>query len=591
MPPERRVRHSLRALWRLRPYLRPYTGQLTVMFVAGCLSVAAGIVVPLVSKWVIDGPLRHHDLGRLLALGFVALGLGVAEAGLIFVRRWLQARAVLSMEKALRDDIYAHLQRLSVSFHDRWQSGQLLSRATTDVSTIRRFVAFGLIYFLITIGAFFVVVGLLLALYWPLGVLVGVTAVPIGYVSMRFEQAYVEVSRRQQDQQGDLATYVEEAAVGIRVVKAFGRYRLTAERFRTHAERIGETGVAKAVVLARFWSLLEMIPGLTLALVLLFGAYAVTSGHLTLGGLVAFVSLMYLLSWPVEELGWILGTAQEAATAAERIMELFDTRPEIVDRPGARELTGVAGRLRLERVGFAFPGSRTSVLHDVDLVVEPGETLAIVGATGSGKTTLLSLIPRLYDVTAGRITIDDVDLRDATLRSVRRLVGVAFEDATLFSASVRDNLTLGLPDASDEQIAEALAVAQAEFVIDLPWGLDTRVGEQGLTLSGGQRQRLALARAVLGRPRLLVLDDPLSALDVHTEALVGDALRRVLATTTAVVVAHRPSTVLLADRVALLHGGTIAAVGTHHDLLERHPAYRAILSQEADAAGSLEAAS
>ncbi|MFL6139939.1 MAG: ABC transporter ATP-binding protein [Frankiaceae bacterium] len=586
MPPHQRVRRSLHALWRLRPYLRPHMGQLVAMFVMACLSVAASIAVPLVTKAVIDGPVRHHEGGLLVVLGLAALGLGISEAALIFGRRWIQSRSVLSMEKSLRDDMYAHLQRLPVGFHDQWQSGQLLSRATSDLSAIRRFVAFGLIFFIVTIADFFVVVGLLIALYWPLGVLVGVLAVPIGWVSLEFERGYVGVSRRVQDQQGDLATYVEEAAVGIRVIKAFGRYRTAAERFGEHAERLADTSVRKARLLAHFWALLEVIPGVALALVLLLGASAVSTGHLTVGGLVAFISLMYLLAWPVEELGWILGTAQEAATAAERVMELFDAQPDIVDRPGATPLAPVRGELRFEQVAFAYPGSATPVLRGVDLTVEPGETIAIVGTTGCGKTTLISLVPRLYDVTSGRILLDGVDVRDVTLESLRRAVGVAFEEPTLFSSSVRDNLTLGVATASDDDIAEALEIAQAEFVHELPWGLDTRVGEQGLTLSGGQRQRLALARAVLGRPPVLVLDDPLSALDVHTEALVESALRRVLASSTALVVAHRPSTVLLADRVALLQDGAIAAVGTHHDLLETVPAYRAILSQESELGAS-----
>ncbi|HET8658287.1 MAG TPA: ABC transporter ATP-binding protein, partial [Micromonosporaceae bacterium] len=306
---------------------------------------------------------------------------------------------------------------------------------------------------------------------------------------------------------------------------------------------------------------------------------------LTLGGLVAFVSLQLMLIWPIDSLGWIIANGQEAMTAADRIYEVFDTEPSIADRPGAVRVAPreVIGQVRFEGVAFTYPDTAAPVLRHIDLDVRPGETVAIVGVTGSGKTTLVSLVPRLYDVTAGRITIDGRDVRDIQLDSLRQVVGVAFEEPTLFSMSVRENLTLGRADASDEEIAEALAVAQAEFVYDLPWGLDTRVGEQGLSLSGGQRQRLALARAVLGRPKVLVLDDPLSSLDVHTEALVEEALSRVLHGTTALLVVHRPSTVALADRVALLQDGEIVAVGTHSELLATVPAYRAALSQEAEA--------
>ena len=291
---------------------------------------------------------------------------------------------------------------------------------------------------------------------------------------------------------------------------------------------------------------------------------------------------MLMLVWPIDSLGWILANGQEAMTSADRIYEVFDTVPSIVDLPGAVAVASTRGLLRFEHVGFTYAGATQPVLRDINLELTPGETLAIVGVTGSGKTTLTSLVPRLYDVTAGRITLDGRDIRDLQLTSLRSLVSTAFEDATLFSSSVRDNLTLGNPDASDHDVAEALDIAQATFVHDLPWGMNTRIGEQGLSLSGGQRQRLALARAVLGRPRVLVLDDPLSSLDVHTESLVEQALRRVLDTTTALLVVHRPSTVALADRVALLERGTITAVGTHSELMASTPSYRAVLSQHAE---------
>jgi ATP-binding cassette, subfamily B, bacterial len=291
-----------------------------------------------------------------------------------------------------------------------------------------------------------------------------------------------------------------------------------------------------------------------------------------------------MLVWPIDALGWIIANGQEAMTAADRVYEVLDTEPSIVDRPDAAIVSprDAEGRVRFEGVTFTYPGMAEPVLRRIDLDIRPGETLAIVGATGSGKTTLVSLVPRLYDVTAGRITIDGRDIRDFRLSSLRQVVGVAFEEPTLFSMSVRENLTLGRPDAGEDDITEALTVAQAEFVYELPWGLNTRVGEQGLSLSGGQRQRLALARAVLGKPRVLVLDDPLSALDVHTEALVEEALTRVLAGTTALLVVHRPSTVALADRVALLLDGEIAAIGTHSELLANVPRYRSVLSAEAD---------
>ena len=577
-------KRPLANLWRLRVYIRPYYWTMFWMLVAAAAGTAAGIVIPLVVRRVVDGPVRHHQTGGLVALGALALLFGLVEAGLIFIRRWTQSRVSLDMEYEIRGDLYAHLQRLPVSFHDRWQSGQLLSRITSDLSVIRRFVSFGLIFLIINLATYVTVAIMLLHLYWPLGLVVAISAVPLFLFSRKFTKHYLETSRRQQDQQGDLATLVEESAHGIRVIKSFGRRRYMGRRFTDSAQKLRETGVDKARLLARTWAEFDSVPNITLAIVLVGGAYAVATGGMTVGGLVAFVSLQLMLVWPIDALGWIIANGQESMTAADRIYEVFDVQPSIVDSPDAVAVPRdeVVGALRFEGVAFAYPDAAEPVLHRIDLDIAPGETMAIVGVTGSGKTSLVGLVPRLYDVTGGRITLDGRDIREMTVDSLRACVGVAFEEATLFSMSVRENLTLGQPDATEEQVAEALSIAQAEFVHDLPWGLDTRVGEQGLSLSGGQRQRLALARAVLGKPRVLVLDDPLSALDVHTEALVEEALARVLHGTTALIVIHRPSTVALADRVALLSGGEIVAVGTHSELMATVPEYRAVLSAEAD---------
>lgn len=572
----------MHSLWRIRTYVRPYLGQMLLMTGTAALAVGASIVIPLITRSVVDGPIRHGDRGGLIPLGLLALALGVLEAGLVFIRRWVQSYAALGMETAVRDDLYAHLQRLPVAFHDRWQTGQLLSRATTDLSTIRRFLSFGLVYLVVNIATFVTVVALLVHIYPPLAALVAVSSVPLLFISRNLSRAYLKVSRRVQDLQGDLATFVEESAVGVRVIRSFGRRDHVGREFRRGARTLHDSAVGKATLVARFWSLFDLVPSLTLGGVLLFGSLAVSRDSMSLGDLFAFVSLMLMLVWPIDSLGWILANGQEAMTSADRIYEVFDTLPAIVDRPSAVEAVSTHGGLRFEHVSFTYAGATEPVLRDINLDLTPGETLAIVGVTGSGKTTLTALVPRLYDVTAGRITLDGQDIRDLQLTSLRNLVSVAFEDATLFSSSVRDNLTLGRPDASDSDVAEALEIAQATFVHDLPWGMDTRIGEQGLSLSGGQRQRLALARAVLGRPRVLVLDDPLSALDVRTESLVEQALRRVLDSTTALLVVHRPSTVALADRVALLEHGTITAVGTHSELMASTPSYRAVLSQHAE---------
>jgi ATP-binding cassette subfamily B protein len=570
----------VRSLWRLRGYLRPHVWALLIMLVTSMGGVAVSILIPLQIKALIDGPIRHHDSSGLVPLGLTVLGLGVLEAFLIWWRRWVQNAAVLSVETSMRHDLYRRLQELPRSFHSRWQSGQLLSRATTDLSAIRRFSGFGMLFLLVNITQLVATTLVLLHMYWPLGLVVAATAAPIVWLSMRFEKGYVVVSRRVQDQQGDLATLSEEGAVGIRVIKSFGRSAYVGRQYDEAARALYDTSIDKVRLSAKFWTFLEMIPNLAVVIVLLLGALGVGRGALTPGELVAFITLMLSLVWPVASLGVILAMSQEAMTAAARVLEIYDLTPDIVS--GQRAAVDATGHLRFEHVDFTFPGSETPVLRDVNLDLAPGETLALVGATGSGKTALTSLVPRLYDVTGGRVTIDGIDVRDYSLRELRSLVATAFEEPTLFSMSARENLTLGRAEATDDEIDEALDVAQAGFVRDLPWGLETRIGEQGMSLSGGQRQRLALARAVLAQPKVLVLDDTLSALDVHTEKLVEEALRRVLADTTVLLVAHRASTVLLAYRVALLQNGTITHVGEHRELLSSVPAYRDLLAADSE---------
>ena len=576
----------LASLWRTRVYLRPYRWQLAVMLVCAIVAVGAEIAIPLLTKSMIDGAISHGERSLLLPIGAAAVGLGIGQALLNFLRRWMQANAVTGMERAMRADIYAHLQRLPPAFHDEWQSGQLLSRATTDLSAIRRFAGFGTIFLVTNVVTFIAVVVLLIRLNWWLGLLTATVFLPVVAASTRFQQTYRVLARRAQDQQGDLATYVEEAATGIRVLKALGRGDEAAGQHRGQALEVFGTELQKARLRSTFWAGLDLIPNALIGLLLLLGAIATGRHELTLGGLVAFITLTLALVWPIESMGYILAGGQEAGTAAQRIFEILDTPPAISSPAGPQ--AGTTGRpsgrrprparLVFDHVGFTYPGAEHALLRDVSLAIEPGQTMVLAGATGSGKTTLLQLVPRLADVTSGAVLLDGTDLRRLPLPVLRSRVGCAFEDPTLFSASVRENVSYGAPDADDAAIEAALAMAQAGFVHDLPWGLDTRIGEQGMALSGGQRQRVALARAILARPSLLILDDPLSALDVHTEAKVTKALSGLLAETTALVVAHRPSTVMLADKVALLRDGVIAALGTHAHLLASQPRYRELMS-------------
>lgn len=566
------------ALRGLLPYLRPYRASWIAMIAVAVVGLGVTVVIPLMTKAVIDGPVAHRDQRGLWVLGTAATALGVGEALTWFVRRWLVAHATMGVEADLRKDLYARLQVLPMTFHGRWQSGQLLSRIMNDLATIRRFLAFVLVFLVLNTLQIVAVTAILLLLYWPLGVVAGASMVPVTLAVQHFRRQYTRLSRRAQDQAGQVATVVEESALGLRTIKAFGREDYVFARFDAQARHLRDLGIDKVVVSSRFWTLLEVIPNLTLIVVLAIGAYAAGHHLVTMGTLVAFITLMMSLAWPVSTLGFLLSATQEAMTAADRITEIFDAPVEITD---GDDPIPPHGALELRDVGFRFAGGRW-VLRGLDLTVAAGETVALVGATGSGKSVLAMLFSRLYDVTQGQILIGGSDIRGLTLAALRSAVVTAFDDPTLFSLSVAENLRLGRPEASDADLADAISTVSADFVYDLPSGLDTRIGEQGMSLSGGQRQRLSLARALLAAPTILVLDDTLSALDVHTEAAVTEALRRVLRerAITTIVVANRASTVALADRVMLLEGGRIAAVGTHAELLARVPRYRDLLAAD-----------
>ncbi|WP_432031663.1 ABC transporter ATP-binding protein [Streptomyces antibioticus] len=585
-------RSAVRALLRLWPYVRPVRSRLfTAAFVA-VIASCTGLVIPLVLKWMVDGPVADGDTAGVWLGALYLLLLGLAEAGLFGLRRWLVARPLSRVEAEMRAGLYRHLQRLPVAFHDRWASGQLLSRGTTDLMLVRMFLAFPLTFLLV--NSVTIVVGVIIMLLqdWTLGLVILGPAVPVMVMCVVFERRYAVVARRAQDQVGDLTTVVEESVLGIRIIKGFGRHRSQARAFRELSATLRGTELRKARLLATIWAVIVTLPEVAIGAALVLGAVQVADGELSAGTLVAFLSTALALRWPVDSIGFLLAMSQEAATATERYFEVMDEPPEEETVSGTSPAAHQAdeedgglrsdGGLRFEGVVFRYPDARPGsppVLDRIDLHIRPGESMALVGATGSGKTTLTALVPRLHETTAGRITLDGTDIAAMPRAELRAKVAVAFEEPTLFSASIGENVLMGADDtAGAEELERALEVAQAGFAHRLPEGTGTQVGEQGLSLSGGQRQRLALARAVVGRPRFLVLDDPLSALDVHTEAAVEAALREVLAGTTALIVAHRPSTVLLADRVALLSGGRITAVGTHQELLRGNAEYAHLMS-------------
>ncbi|MDD7930566.1 ABC transporter ATP-binding protein [Microbacterium thalli] len=582
-----------RALARLLPFAKPVLPRLSLGFVSALIASLLALGIPLVLEVIVgpEGPINSGDPWLIVLGAGAVLALGLFEALMVWARRWFVLAPATKVEYELRTDFYARLQRLPVAFHDRWQSGQLLSRMMQDISLIRRWLAFGIV--LLVVNMVTIVVGsiILFRWHWLLGTIFVVVSAPLWIAGFVFEKRYGMLSRQSQDQAGDLATAVEESVHGIRVLKAFGRGGHALQKFARQAETLRETEVQKARAVGWIWFWLVLLPDIAFALCLGAGIYLVQAGELGVDSLIAFFAMATILRWPVESIGFLFSFLVDARTATDRIFEVFDEQNTIVDPENPTTIAQPRGELVFAGARFRYqdaPETERDLLDGIDLALRPGETMALVGLTGSGKTTLTTLPGRLYDVTGGAVLLDGVDVRELRLSELRRHVGMAFEDATLFSQTVRENILLGREDLdrgsaeAERVLREALAVAQASFVDDLPNGVDTVIGEEGLSLSGGQRQRLALARAVAARPAVLVLDDPLSALDVDTEALVEDALREVLADTTALIVAHRPSTVTLADRVALLEDGRVTAVGTHSELLRTSEHYRHVISSLED---------
>lgn len=580
-----------RALARLIPFVRPVMGRLVLGAISALAASLVALSVPVVLEAVVSGPVASGQTGPLIWGALAVLGLGLAEAGLVWLRRWFVLAPSARVEYELRTAFERRLQRLPIAFHDRWQSGQLLSRMMQDIGLIRRWLAFGLIMLVVNVLTIVIGSAVLFRWHWLLGAVFLACSAPLWYLGFRFEKRYGALTRLSQDQAGDLATAVEESVHGIRVLKAFGRGPNALARFARQAETLRQTELRKAAAQGTLWFWLTFLPDLAFALCLAAGIVLAQQGQITVAELFAFFAMATVLRWPMESIGFLFSFLLDARTATDRIVEVFDAPDPIVDPPHPRALGSGPAHLVFEDVHFRYPDAAPGspdLLDGVDLEILPGQSLALVGLTGSGKTSLAMLPARLYDVTGGSVRVDGVDVREAPLHQLRRRVAMAFEDATLFSASVRENVLLGRDDldpASPEAervLREALAVAQADFVDGLPRGADTVIGEEGLSLSGGQRQRIALARAVAAAPAVLVMDDPLSALDVATEVRVEEALRQVLSATTALIVAHRPSTVALADRVALLEEGRIVAVGRHSDLMRSSERYRHVISNLED---------
>ena len=572
---------TARTLLRIFPYAKSALPRVMLGTVAAVSAHMFALAIPQFLRDLVNNLTHGANSQQLIFAVTLVVLLGILEASMVLLRRWLVLVPGTHVEAGMRRALYAKLQDLPVAFHDKWPSGQLLSRVTGDLSLIRRWLSFGIVLFVANALTIIIGLAVLFSFHWILGLIFFATSIPIWIRGYRFEAQYHALARLSQDQAGDLATSVEEAVHGIRVLKAFGRGDFAAGKFISDAKDLRNTELRKAGLIANIWIYLILIPELAVGVSMFVGVFLVAQHQLTVGGLVAFFATTTVLRWPTESVGFLLSMTLDAKTAVQRFFEVLDEPVNITDPENPKTINNPKGRLEFKDVHFKYsdaPAAAADLLDGINLVLEPGESVALIGLTGCGKTSLTALPTRLYEVTGGAVLLDGIDVRDLTRGELRKHIAMAFEDATLFSASVRDNVLLGRPEASEADLAEALEIAQAQFAYELPDGLDTLIGEEGMSLSGGQRQRLALARAVAAKPSVLILDDPLSALDVDTEALVEEALRTVLATTTALIVAHRPSTVQLADRVALLENGRITAVGKHRELLATNEHYRHVIS-------------
>jgi ATP-binding cassette subfamily B protein len=573
---------ALATLGRILGLMRPYWRRVAVAFALGLGMLAVTTAIPLVTRTIVDQGLTRRQPGVLARETALLLGLALVRWACAGLRRTLSGRVGTDVEYDLRNRLGRHLLALEPAYHDQAQTGQLLSRATSDVRALRYFISWGLVFTVLNLLTFAVAAAQMWALAPRLALLVVALAPPLVYGALRYNRRLHRVYWQVQQELGDLTTVVEEAAAGVRVVKAFGRERELQGRLEREAHAILDQNLVAARLQAFYTPLLAALPQASLAAILWYGGRLAASGQISLGTLVAFNSYLLLLASPLQGLGTLFGFAQRAAASAERVYEVLDRPPQIADRPGARALPAAAGRgarVTFQGVGFRYGDAGRAALDGVDLDVAPGSRVALVGGTGSGKSTLFSLPPRLYRPSAGRVLLDGHDVADLTLDSLRAAVGIVPQEPVLFSASLRDNVAFGRPDADDAEVRGALAAAAALDVVEaLPEGLDTVIGEQGYLLSGGQRQRVALARALLLRPRVLLLDDALSHVDVATEAEILARLGDALGGATLLLVANRRTSLRLADRVVLLERGRVVADGSDEWLAATEPRYRAVLA-------------
>ena len=561
---------------RLLGFLHPYKISLVVSTLLAIASQVAQIAVVWVTAHVIDDAVIPRDAGKLWVYVWVIIGLGALRAVFMAARRLISGKQALAVEMDMRQGLYRHLVRLSFGFYDRHQTGQLMSRATVDLQGVRFFLGYGLIFFFQNVLTVLSVTVVLFFFEWKLA-LIALAITPVLVVlAYRYSHVAHPTLRDVQQKLADVATVAEENIVGVHVVKSFAQEPQEEQKFTDRSEAVFRQTLRANRQRALYVPFISWVPLLAQAAVLLVGARMVAHGGLTVGGFIAFNLYLGMLIMPLRSLGMWIGQAQRATASGERIFQVMDEPEEIADRPDAVELPNGGGHLSFEGVGFEYIEGRP-VLENIDLDVAPGKRIALIGHTGSGKTTLTSLVPRFYDATSGRVTLDGADVRDVKLNSLRRAIGVISQDPFLFSATVRENIMFGAPDLDEADVERIARLAQAhEFVKQLPDGYDTVIGERGITLSGGQRQRLAIARALAVDPRVLILDDATASVDASTEARIRIGLREAMRNRTTLIIAHRLSTIALADEIVVLDDGRIAARGTHDELLVTSQVYRDI---------------
>jgi ATP-binding cassette, subfamily B, bacterial len=575
--PETTTKHPhLHIFGRLLGFLGPYKWSLAVSIVLAAASQAAAIALIRVTQSVIDLGIRPGDQEMVWILVGVIAALGLVKALLMVGRRFISGKQALGVEFDMRNALYGHLLKLSFGFYDRHQTGQLMSRATVDLQGVRFFLGYGLIFFAQNL---FTIVGATAIMFWTDWrlALVALAITPILIVlAYRYSSVSHPVLRDVQQKIADVTTVAEENIVGVHVVKSFAQEEVEAEKFARRSEAVFERTIDANRQRSIYVPLLSFIPLLAQAAILLVGGWMVVHDELTVGEFFAFNLYVSLLIMPLRMLGMWIGQSQRATASGERIFQILDEPEEIADRPGAVELPPGEGRIAFEGVSFGYDPERP-VLEEIELEVDPGRSIALIGHTGSGKTTLTALVPRFYDVTAGRLLVDGADVRDVKLTSLRRSIAVISQDPFLFSTTVRENIAFGAPEAIDEEVERAARLAQAhEFVAALPQGYDTVIGERGITLSGGQRQRIAIARAIVTNPRILILDDATASVDATTEARIRTGLQQAMQGRTTLIIAHRLSTISLADEIVVLDHGRIAARGTQGELAEKSAIYREI---------------